>query len=690
VTPPPQAARDIVVRRAREHNLKDIDVRIPRDRLVVITGLSGSGKSSLAFDTIYAEGQRRYVESLSAYARQFLEQMGKPDVESIEGLSPAISIEQKTVSKNPRSTVGTVTEIYDHLRLLYARIGQPHCTACGKPIARQTVQQITDRVLALSEGTRVQVLAPVVRGRKGEFRRELEQFQKQGFVRARIDGVTCDLADEHRLAKQKAHDIDVVVDRLAVKPAVRGRLSESVETALRLADGMVRIDVGPGEREELLSERNACVDCGISFGEIEPRSFSFNSPHGACPACSGLGTRRELDPERIVPDPDRSLARGASARRGILYGIHGETIAFEFDRGGRTETVKRGWDGVIGELERRRRSSGDTGAHDDFGRYTSARPCAECDGSRLRAEARSVRVGGLGIHEFSRLGVAQAGAFLDALELDPTRSAIADRILRELRERLRLLTELGLDYLSLDRGSKTLSGGEGQRIRLATQVGSSLMGVLYILDEPSIGMHARDTARLLVTLERLRDLGNSVIVVEHDEATVRAADWVIDMGPGAGIHGGRVVAQGPVEAIERNPASLTGQYLTRAAHHRLPRAQPEGRAPGAAARSVHRRDRRLGLGQVDAGERHALPRARPASPRSQGVAGPLRAHRRSRAHRQGRGREPGADWAHAAQQPRNIHRGARRDPQAVRPGARGARARIRPRPLLLQREGRPL
>jgi excinuclease ABC subunit A len=599
VTTTASASRSIFVRQAREHNLKGIDVRIPRDRLVVITGLSGSGKSSLAFDTIYAEGQRRYVESLSAYARQFLEQRGKPDVESIEGLSPAISIEQKTVSRNPRSTVGTTTEISDHLRLLFARIGQPHCPSCEKPISSQTVQQMTDHVLALDAGTRVQILAPVVRGRKGEHKRELEQLRKQGFVRARIDGTLYDLADDFQLAKERAHEIEVVVDRLVVQPSVRARLTESIETALRLADGLLLLDVGPGGHEQLMSERNACIDCGISFPEIAPRMFSFNSPHGACPTCSGLGTHRELDPGRIVPDPARTLARGAiepwrgrrtaryyeqllaslarhfevdletpwrdlpkRARDGILHGTGRDAVAFAFDHGGKSETVKRRWDGVMGELERRRRTSDGESAQDELARYTSTRPCVDCDGSRLRLEARHVRVGNVAIHELVRLSVSEAIRFFDALRLGPTQQEIAERILREIRERLRFLCDVGLDYLTLDRSSASLSGGEGQRIRLATQVGSSLIGVLYILDEPSIGMHTRDTARLLATLERLRDLGNSVIVVEHDEATIRAADWVIDMGPGAGIHGGEIVAEGSVEQIESDPASLTGQYLS--------------------------------------------------------------------------------------------------------------------------------
>ena len=610
----PAPASHIVVRGAREHNLRVAEVRIPRDRLVVITGLSGSGKSSLAFDTIYAEGQRRYVESLSASARQFLEQMAKPDVESIEGLSPAISIEQKTTSKNPRSTVGTTTEVYDYLRLLYARTGRPHCWSCGKAIASQTVQQMADRVLALGEGARVQVLAPVVRGRKGEYRKELDGFRRQGFVRARIDGALRDLSDEISLAKQQKHDIDLVVDRLQVKEAVRARIAESIETALRLADGLVKVDVG---REEwLLSEKNACADCGVSFPEIAPRTFSFNSPHGACPRCTGLGTRDEFDPALIVPDGQRPLAGaiepwlGAGrrvpryyaqllaslarhlkvsletpwselpkrAQRGILFGAGKDEVPFVFEREGRKETVRRRWDGVVGELERRRRETGSDSAREALLRYMSAQRCPECDGSRLRIEARSVKLGGLALPELSRLSIAEARGFLEGLSLAPGERLIADRILKEILERLRFLSDVGLDYLTLDRPSATLSGGEGQRIRLATQVGSSLMGVLYILDEPSIGLHSRDNDRLLASLLRLRDIGNSVIVVEHDEATIRAADWVVDMGPGAGIHGGEVVAEGTPEHIVEDPRSLTGAYLAgRRAIAIPPRRPPRGR-----------------------------------------------------------------------------------------------------------------
>ncbi|MDH3211592.1 MAG: excinuclease ABC subunit UvrA, partial [Myxococcales bacterium] len=606
----------IVVRGAREHNLRDLDVRIPRDQLVVITGLSGSGKSSLAFDTIYAEGQRRYVESLSAYARQFLEQMSKPDVDSIEGLSPAIAIEQKSLSRNPRSTVGTTTEIADYLRLLYARVGQPHCHRCGKPIASQTPQQMTDRVVALSPDTRVEILAPVVRDRKGEYRRELESFRRQGFVRARIDGALHELSEEIRLSKQSQHSIDVVVDRVVAKESARGRIAESIETALRLADGLVTVAVDPagGEPEEwLLSERNACVDCGVSYPEISPRMFSFNSPHGACPRCGGLGTRDEFDPERIVPDASKSLAAGAvvpwsgprsaryygqliaalaahygvdpdtpwrklprSARSGILHGAGNHEVEFAFERSGRQTSFKRRWDGVVGEMQRRY-EAGHAIDCAELERFRSAGDCPDCDGSRLRVEARSVHVGGRSIAEVAKLTVAEAARFVAGLELAPRQRTVADRILKEIRERLRFLADVGLSYLTLDRASATLSGGEGQRIRLATQVGSSLMGVLYILDEPSIGLHPRDNQRLLDSLKRLREAGNSVLVVEHDEATIRAADFVIDMGPGAGIHGGRIVAEGSPEEIVADAKSLTGAYLSGSRRIRVPkRRRPAG------------------------------------------------------------------------------------------------------------------
>jgi excinuclease ABC subunit A len=609
------ALTHILIRGAREHNLADFDVCIPRDKLVVITGLSGSGKSSLAFDTIYAEGQRRYVESLSAYARQFLEQMAKPDVDSIDGLSPAIAIEQRTVGKNPRSTIGTATEIYDYLRLLYARIGQPHCHRCGRPISSQTIQQMTDRVIGLGDGTRLQILAPVIRGRKGEHRKELRELSKQGFVRVRVDGEMRELADEISIAKQSKHDIDVVVDRVVAKDGARRRLSESIETAARLSGGLVTVDVGPGQQEWTLSEHSACVDCGISYPEIEPRSFSFNSPQGACPGCSGLGTRDEFDAALIVPDGSLSISRGAiapwsgrrvpayyrrllealadhyaisletpwrelpeSARDGILYGAK-EEISFAIKRSGSERAIKRRWDGVLGELDRRHERDNNA-EHKDLARYRSPGRCPDCDGSRLRIEARSIRVGGESISELTQRSVVDAAAFFDRLELSSTERAIAQKIVVEIQDRLGFLKDVGLGYLTLDRGSATLSGGESQRIRLATQVGASLMGVLYILDEPSIGLHPRDNQRLLETLTRLRDGGNSVLVVEHDEATIRSADFVIDMGPGAGIHGGQIVALGTPAEIAASEHSITGQYLAGKRDLGVPtqRRSPDGRA----------------------------------------------------------------------------------------------------------------
>jgi len=602
----PPAPSHIQIRGAREHNLRDIDLDIPRDRLVVITGLSGSGKSSLAFDTLYAEGQRRYVESLSAYARQFLDQLAKPDVESVEGLSPAISIEQRSIARSPRSTVGTATEILDHLRLLYARIGHPHCWECGRPIASQSVEQMTERVLALPEGTRLQILAPVVRGRKGSYGKELLAFRSQGFVRARIDAELVDLSGEVKLSPGRKHDIDVVVDRLLVKPAARTRISDSLEAALRLADGLVKLD--DGREERFLSRSAACVACGISFPELAPRSFSFNSPAGACPRCAGLGTTDELDPERVVPDGTRCLADGAIApwggrrmsryyrrlleglsaglgvdletpwqdlpersRRTLLYG-HRKQIPLVLGRGRRRQTLRRRFDGVLAELSRRQAEGGRSA--EALAPYTRPGPCSACGGSRLGLPARHVRLGGRSLPEVLALSLLEARAFLEGLRLDAREQEVAERVLEEIRERLRFLCEVGLSYLTLDRASTTLSGGESQRIRLATQVGSQLMGVLYILDEPSIGLHSRDHERLLCSLERLRDAGNSVIVVEHDEATIRRADHVIDMGPGAGIHGGAVVAEGTPAEIAAHPTSLTGAFLSGRQRIPLPERRP--------------------------------------------------------------------------------------------------------------------
>jgi len=588
----------IEIRGARVHNLAGVDLRIPRDQLVVITGLSGSGKSSLAFDTLYAEGQRRYVESLSAYARQFLERLAKPDVESIEGLSPAIAIEQKSAGRNPRSTLATITEIADHLRLLFARLGQPHCWRCGAPIERHSVQQMTDRVLALPERTRVQLMAPAVRDQSGDLHAELEGFRKQGFVRARIDGEVVDLSEDIALAATATHRIEVVVDRIVVAPRLRGRIAESIETALKLADGLLVVDVGPGESEWLLSEHNTCLACELSLPELSPRLFSFNAPQGACPACNGLGEREVFDPDRIVPDPERSLAEGAiapwsgthssryytalldslvehlgidpqtpwralptQAQDALLQGSGRKRVRFNLPAEEGSEAYRRRWDGVLGELERRFEQAGEA-ERESLRAFRSPRPCSTCSGSRLCAEARAVSVGGASIDTVTRLSVHEALHFFETLDFSESERAISAPILSEISRRLHFLVQVGVGYLGLDRAGNTLSGGEAQRIRLATQVGAGLVGVLYILDEPSIGLHPRDNQRLLDSLLRLRDQGNSLVVVEHDAAIIRAADHVIDMGPGAGTHGGQVIAAGSPREIESDPSSLTGAYLS--------------------------------------------------------------------------------------------------------------------------------
>ncbi len=631
------ATDKIIIKGACEHNLKCIDVEIPRDKLVVITGISGSGKSTLAFDTIYAEGQRRYVESLSSYARQFLELMEKPDVESIEGLSPAISIEQKTTSKNPRSTVGTVTEIYDYLRLLFARVGKPHCYNCGKEIAAQTVSQMVDQVLALPEGTKFSILSPMVRGRKGEYRKELSQLRKDGFARVIIDGQPVELADEITLDKNKKHDIEIVVDRLIVKDGIQRRLADSLATALNHAEGIVKIAIneypqakatgeegrpteageesaaaatgkpaGKGSRKKslwvetlLFSEQFACIECGISYPEITPRMFSFNNPYGACPDCTGLGTRMYFDQELVVPNPDLSIRDGAiapwekrlsgwyhltlealakaydfdirtpfkklpkAAQQVILNGSGTDKVEFWWEEdGGRKHFYHKEFEGVLNNLERRYRETDSEQVREELERYMNVMPCPTCHGARLKPEALFIKINGRNIREATALAITDALQFFENLTLTDKEAEIARRILKEIRERLQFLINVGLDYLSLDRASGTLSGGEGQRIRLATQIGSSLVGVLYILDEPSIGLHQRDNARLLQTLKQMRDLGNTVLVVEHDEETILEADYVLDMGPGAGVHGGEVVAQGTPAEIMRNPNSLTGRYLS--------------------------------------------------------------------------------------------------------------------------------
>jgi excinuclease ABC subunit A len=589
------ASDRIIVRGAREHNLKNIDLEIPRDQLVVITGLSGSGKSSLAFDTIYAEGQRRYVESLSAYARQFLEQMEKPEVDSIEGLSPAISIEQKTTSKNPRSTVGTVTEIYDYLRVLFARIGVPHCPSCGRVIAAQTVQQMVDRIQAQAPGTRLLVLAPVVRGRKGEYRKLFFDLARQGFTRVRVNGAVHELPAEIELAKTRKHTIEVVVDRIIVRENLGNRLADSLETALKLADGVAVVEpVGEGA-PMVFSERLACAECGISFPELSPRMFSFNSPYGACPDCSGLGTRYEIDPDRLVPNAERSLKAGAlAAWQGretpyfkrtleVLAKRHGfsvETAWAKLKKSVR-DVILHGerdgsWEGVVASLERRYRESASEDTRREIEQFMAERPCPACRGSRLRPESLGLKIAGRSIADVVRLSVRDAAGVFDELSLSERDATIARRVLKEIRERLGFLVNVGLEYLTLDRPSATLSGGEGQRIRLATQIGSSLVGVLYILDEPSIGLHQRDNRRLLDTLKRLRDLGNTVLVVEHDEETIRAADFVVDLGPGAGELGGHVVAVGTPDEVAANAASLTGRYLARLEAIPLPAVRRKG------------------------------------------------------------------------------------------------------------------
>ena len=590
----------ILVRGARENNLKNIDVDIPRNKLVVLTGLSGSGKSSLAFDTVYAEGQRRYMESLSSYARQFLGQMDKPDVDSMENLSPAISIDQKTTSKNPRSTVGTITEIHDYLRLLYANIGLPHCPVCGREIRQQSIDQIVDRILALPQGTRAMICAPVVRGRKGEYRSLLSDLQRSGFVRALVDGITYDLSEEIPLDKNKKHDIDVVVDRVVIKPEGRTRVADSCETAAKLAGGLVVVQVVDGERL-LFSQKYACPDHDVAIEELVPRLFSFNNPFGACPRCSGLGTLLQFDLSLILPDPALSLAEGAirasgwnakdpdsiasmyfkalakvyhfslstpfeklseEAKRAILYGTDGKELSLQRPFGGGKTSYKAPFEGVIPNLERRYRESSSESVKAEMELLMSATPCPECHGRRLNPMALGVTVGGKNIDEVSRLSIAEAARFFNELTLSEKEAKIAAQILKEIRSRLGFLLSVGLDYLTLARAAATLSGGESQRIRLATQIGSSLMGVVYILDEPSIGLHQRDNEKLIRTLKELRDLGNTVLVVEHDEDTMRAADQIIDIGPGAGIHGGRLVAQGSVADLCACPESVTGQYLS--------------------------------------------------------------------------------------------------------------------------------
>ena len=627
------AMDQIVIKGAREHNLKNVDVTIPRDKLVVFTGLSGSGKSSLAFDTIYADGQRRYVESLSSYARMFLGQMEKPDVDSIEGLSPAISIDQKTTSKNPRSTVGTVTEIYDYLRLLYARIGVPHCPVCGREITQQTVDQIVDQILSLPEKTRVQILAPVIRGRKGEHQKELENARKSGYVRVRVDGILYDLSEEIKLEKNKKHNIEIVVDRLTVSDSIKSRLTDSIETALRLSGGLVIADV-PGGEEMLFSQNYACPDHGVSIGELEPRMFSFNNPMGACPTCTGLGTFMKVDPDMVIPNKNLSIREGAIKASGwyigesgtiaqmyyealakhygfsldtpvkdltkkqldaLLYGTKGERIHMVRKKEYGTGSYDTEFEGIVNNLERRFRETQSSFIRDEITQVMSSVPCPDCHGERLKPEYLAVTVGGKNISEFCKMSVTDALNFVEELELSSRDAMIGAQILKEIKARLGFLQSVGLDYLTLSRASATLSGGESQRIRLATQIGSSLVGVLYILDEPSIGLHQRDNDKLLATLQRLRDLGNTLIVVEHDEDTMRAADYIVDVGPGAGVHGGKIVCAGTPKEIMACKESITGQYLSGA--RKVP--VPEVRRPGNGGFLTVRKARQNNLKGID-------------------------------------------------------------------------------------------
>ena len=605
----------IIIKGARQNNLKNVDVEIPRDQLVVMTGLSGSGKSSLAFDTIYAEGQRRYVESLSSYARMFLGQMEKPDVDYIDGLSPAISIDQKTTSKNPRSTVGTVTEIYDYLRLLWARVGTPHCPKCGREIRQQTIDQIVDQVMALPQGSKIQILAPVVRARKGEYAKVFEDARRSGYVRVRVDGSLYDLSEEIKPDKNKKHNIEIIVDRLVVKAEIGQRLTDSIETASALAGSLVIVNVLNEDRDILFSQNYACEECGISIEELTPRMFSFNNPYGACPTCTGLGFQLRADPDLIIPDKSLSVLDGAITAPGwnnirgdgisrmyfdalakqyhfslstpvkdlpaevvkvILYGTGSEKLKLHYEQARGSGTLMQPFEGVARNLERRYKETQSDYSRKELEEYMGECACPDCAGQRLKKEVLAVTVGGKNIDEYTRLSINDALSFVEQLELSPTKTMIADRILKEIRSRLGFLRSVGLEYLTLSRSAATLSGGESQRIRLATQIGSSLMGVLYILDEPSIGLHQRDNDKLLDTLKHLRDLGNTLIVVEHDEDTMRAADYIIDVGPGAGIHGGEIVAAGTPAEVAANPKSLTGLYLAR----KKKIAVPERRRPG--------------------------------------------------------------------------------------------------------------
>ena len=736
-------AEQLTVHGAREHNLKNVTVSIPRNALVCVTGLSGSGKSSLAFDTIYAEGQRRYVESLSAYARQFLQMMEKPDVDSIDGLSPAISIDQKTTSRNPRSTVGTVTEIYDYLRLLYARIGRPHCPVCGRPIAGQSLDQIVEQVLRLDEGTKFTVNAPVVRDRKGEFKDVLEELRRDGFTRVKVDDEQLLLEDEIELDKKFKHTIEVVVDRLVMKVDLRQRLTQSVETATAIAEGLVVIDVVDGE-PLTFSENLACPEHGVSLPELEPRVFSFNSPHGACPRCTGLGAQLEIDPDLLVPDSSVSIEEGAlvpwtigsqsfydsvieaiaeryeisleapwrdltrEQQDKFLYGTDGDRIFVTYrNRMGRKRQYTMAFEGLVNNLQRRYRETDSSQQRDRIEEYMSFRACPECGGARLKPEVLAVTIGERSIHAFTQMSVTRALAFLDELELTKTEELIGRRIVKEVRERLTFLDNVGVGYLQLDRAAKTLSGGEAQRLRLATQIGSQLVGVLYILDEPSIGLHQRDNGKLIATLERLRDLGNTVLVVEHDEQMMRSADWIVDLGPGAGEHGGQIVADGTADDVASTPglghrsvpqrrAPDRGAAAARGRRARLVLdpgrvdAQPQvdrRRLPGRALRGG---DGRVRLGQVHARQRDPLQGAREqAQPHADEAGRPPRG-RGHRVLRQGHRHRPDADRADASLEPGHVYRPLHARPRALLADAGVEDPRLQAGALLVQRQGRTL
>ena len=750
-----EGMKKIVVKGARAHNLKNIDVEIPRDKLVVITGMSGSGKSSLAFDTIYAEGQRRYVESLSAYARQFLEQMGKPDVDSIDGLSPAIAIEQKSGSRNPRSSVGTITEIYDYLRLLWARVGDVECYRCGKPIAAHSIQQMVDTILAFPEGTRFSVLAPVIRDQEGGFATELNRLRHDGYVRANIDGELAELADPPKLDPDKRHTIEVFIDRLVHKDGIRQRLTDSIELAAKLTGGLVKISPLEGE-DILFSEKFACPTCGTTYPEIAPRLFSFNNPAGACPSCDGIGAKMFFDPDLIVGDPALSLRDGAiepwerrnasffqqvldavaahfevdmttpwnklpeKHRKLILEGSGKTEVEFVFDKNGRKHSFKKEFEGVLANLqrrfdeyERRRREQGRTtdqdfeAIYDEFHRYMSRSPCEECNGTRLCIEARHVKVGNKSIVETTALTIRDSVEFLKNLNLSRRNRLVAERILREIGQRLSFLVNVGLDYLSLDRPAATLSGGEAQRIRLATQIGSGLMGVLYILDEPSIGLHQRDNARLVGTLLKLRDLGNSVLVVEHDEDTIRAADWVIDMGPKAGEGGGRIVASGSPEDITSNTQSITGAYLSGRKAIEVPRHRRQGGNRTLSVRGARSHNLRnlsvnfplgvltcvtgvSGSGKSSLVVDTLLPALEAQAAGQQEARPGLRRHRWPAARGQGDRHRPGPHRPDAALEPGHLYRGVHPHPGSVRQPARVQDPRVQAGTVLVQRARRPL